>query len=145
MPDRVVAGAWRLPFVRFAVVGAVTGAIHLGGFVLLRTWWEPVVANAVALTVATVVNTEGNRRISFTEERSEPVWRQHVKAAVALLASLAVAAVAFSALDPGHRVLEVAVVVGADATSILVRYLLLRHWVFPPTRGGVLARPDHHG
>lgn len=125
--DRVVAGPWRVPFVRFAAVGAVTGVLHLGGFVVLRTWWGPVAANAVALTVATVVNTEGNRRISFTEDRSDPVWRQHVKAALALLASLAVATAAFSAVEPTHRVLEVVVVVGADATSVLVRYLLLRH------------------
>ncbi|MDO8143844.1 MULTISPECIES: GtrA family protein [unclassified Isoptericola] len=134
----------RSSFVRFVLVGAGTGVLHLGVFVALRAWLDPVAANAVALSLATVVNTEGNRRFSFPGPKDDPVWYQHVKAALALLASLGLSAVAFSALEPARRGLEVLVVVGADATSTLVRFLLLRFWVFRPARGGGRARRDRH-
>lgn len=133
------------PVARFVLVGATTGVLHLGGFWLLRTWWEPVAANAVALVVATVVNTEGNRRLTFPGHEPVPVWRQHLKAGFALAASLGVSAVALTLVTTSHRVVELALVVAADGVAAAVRYLLLRHWVFRAARPAPSARSNPPG
>lgn len=127
--------AWvflRHPFVLFVAVGAATGVIHLAGFISLRTWLDPIPANAVALTVATLVNTEAHRALTFRDHRPCARWRLHLKAGITLAGSLLLAALLLASVPAQVRVWEVVAVLASDAITTIVRYLLLRLWVFPP-------------
>lgn len=133
MPDpSILAVVLKHPVPRFVGVGAVTGFLHLGGYLVLRGWLDPVGANAIALTVATLVNTEGHRALTFIGHRPDHRWRQHAKSGLALGLSLALSAVVLAMVAHTDRLLEAAAIVASDVAATIVRYLLLRLWVFAP-------------
>ena len=122
----------------FAAVGAFTTVLHIGLFLALRQTLSSLVANAIALAVATPVNTALNRLLTFTVRGRHRLVRDHAQAGVIFLGGLAMTSVAlivFGALWPGHPALVgVAAVLLANATITLLRFLLLRAWVFNPAR-----------
>ena len=116
-------------FLRFAVVGGGSGVVNVVLYVLLRTWWPPLAANLVALAVATVANTEANRRITFTTDADS--WRRtHVKGLLSFALYYAFTSGALLALhqavrDPSHAT-EAVVLLLASVTGTGGRFLFLR-------------------
>ena len=122
----------------FAAVGALTTVVHVSLFLVLRTRMGPLPANAIALAIATPVNTSLNRYVTFDVHGRRRLARDHAQAGVIFLAGLAMTSLALSVLGsiwPDRPALVgVIAVLGANATVTLLRFLLLRAWVFNPAR-----------
>jgi putative flippase GtrA len=122
----------------FAAVGALSTLAYLGLFWVLRSVTGAMAANAVALLVTAVANTAANRRFTFGVTGRAGVWRQHLEGLAVFGLGLAMTTGALGLLardthDPG-RAAELAVLVAANAAATLVRFVLLRSWVFQPNR-----------
>ena len=122
----------------FAGVGALTTVLHVVLFLVLRGPLGPLSANALALLVATPVNTALNRLLTFRVHGRRRLVRDHAQAGVIFLAGLATTSLAlwlFGELWPDRPALAgVIAVLLANATVTLARFLLLRAWVFNPAR-----------
>jgi putative flippase GtrA len=118
---------------RFAVVGVFSTVAYLVLFAALRTTTGTQFANLVALLLTAVANTAVNRRVTFRVATGNPLRQQAQGLAVFSLAlavtsgSLALLAVLVQAPS---RHLELVVVIVANAIATLLRFVLLRAWVF---------------
>ncbi|WP_182899313.1 bifunctional glycosyltransferase family 2/GtrA family protein [Microbispora sp. H10830] len=119
----------------FAVIGAISTAAHLALFWMLRSVLPPVAANAIALLVTAVANTAANRRFTFGVRGRAGALRHHLGGLVAFVAGLALTSGGLAALPGGaSRAAELAAVVVANGLATLLRFLLLRSWVFAPRK-----------
>ncbi|WP_141575252.1 bifunctional glycosyltransferase family 2/GtrA family protein [Actinomadura sp. WMMA1423] len=130
----------------FAVIGAVSTIAQLILFVLLRLVMGPLWANALSLVATTVGNTAANRRFTFGVTGPGRALRQQLEGGAAFLLGLALStgglALLHAAAPGAGRGVEVAAVVAANAVATLVRFLLMRAWIFHPRRlGAPPARP----
>jgi putative flippase GtrA len=129
---------------RFALVGVVSTVLYLLLFLALRPLTPPLAANAAALALSAVTNTAANRRFTFGRRGRAGLLTHHFQGLVVFglclgLTTLALAGI--EALAPGaSRTVEVAVLVVANAAATLLRYWLLRLWVFGP-RAAAPGRP----
>jgi putative flippase GtrA len=123
-------------FMRFSLVGALCTPIYLGLYLALRGPLGPAAANAVALLVATVVNTVANGRFTFGGQNAGWRLRAQVESLVVFGISLALtggALAALRALDPhAGTATELSMLVAASIGGAWLRLLLLRAWVFRP-------------
>ncbi|MEV4160535.1 bifunctional glycosyltransferase family 2/GtrA family protein [Nonomuraea dietziae] len=119
----------------FVVIGIVSTLSYLLLYSLLRLVAPAYAANAVALFVTAVANTAANRRFTFGVKGSAGAIRHQVEGLVAFLVGLALTTGGLALLPSGapHWVELVAVIV-ANGLATLVRFLLLRVWVFNPDR-----------
>ncbi|OPG03402.1 bifunctional glycosyltransferase family 2/GtrA family protein [Microbispora sp. GKU 823] len=119
----------------FAVIGAISTVAHLALFWLLRSVLPPVAANAIALFVTAVANTAANRRFTFGVRGRAGALRHHLGGLVAFVAGLALTSGGLAALPGGaSRAAELAAVIVASGLATLLRFLLLRSWVFAPRK-----------
>ncbi|MGW0194997.1 glycosyltransferase [Nonomuraea sp. NPDC003201] len=120
---------------RFAIVGVVSTLAYLALFSMLRQIVSPLAANAVALLVTAVANTAANRRFTFGVKGSVGAMRHQLEGLIAFFVGLALTSGSLALLPAGvsHGVELVAVII-ANAAATLVRFLLLRVWVFNPRR-----------
>jgi putative flippase GtrA len=120
--------------VRFAAIGVVSTLAYALIYLALRGASSPAAANAIALAVTAVANTQANRRWTFGLRGRERLARQHAAGAIVFLLTLAVSSGALfllHTLDPrASRVVELAVLIAAGVTATVTRYLGLRFWVF---------------
>ena len=129
---------------RFALVGIASTVLYLLLFLALRAAAPPLAANAAALALSAVFNTAANRRFTFGRRGREGLVTHHFQGLVVFgfclgLTTLALAGL--GALAPGaSQAVEVVVLVAANAAATVLRYWLLRLWVFGP-RGAVAGRP----
>ena len=131
---RGVARVARRQLPSFAAIGVVSTLAYLGLFWVLRAVTGAMAANAVALGVTAVANTAANRRFTFGVTGRAGVWRQHLEGLVVFGLGLAVTTAALGLLAPDGRPAELAVLVAANAAATLLRFVLLRSWVFHPRR-----------
>ena len=134
---------------RFAAVGAASTLAYLLLFVVLRAGLGAQPANLVALLVTAVANTAANRRFTFGV-RGEGVARHQLQGLLVFGLGLAVTSGALAALswispDPS-RFVEVAVLLLANLAATVLRFVLLREWVFstrrPAQTASHRAEPD---
>jgi putative flippase GtrA len=122
--------------VRFGAIGVASTLAYLLLYVLLREPLGAQAANLVALLATAVANTAANRRLTFGVTGSDGAARSQLQGLIVFGAALALTSGSLAALhaasDPG-RVVEVTVLVGANALATALRFLLLRHWVFRRT------------
>ncbi|MEV3983376.1 bifunctional glycosyltransferase family 2/GtrA family protein [Nonomuraea sp. NPDC049758] len=120
---------------RFAIVGVVSTLAYLALFSMSRQVVPAQLANAVALLVTAVANTAANRRFTFGVKGSGGALRDQFEGMVAFLVGLALTSGSLALLPGGvsHGV-ELVAVIAANAAATLVRFLLLRVWVFNPRR-----------
>ncbi|MGY1686993.1 glycosyltransferase [Geodermatophilus sp. SYSU D00804] len=120
--------------VRFAVVGVLSTLAYLLLFVLLRGVVAAQPANLLALLVTAVANTAANRRVTFGIRGGPGAGRHQLQGLVVFGLALALTSGALGLLhlaDPTPaRGLELTVLVGANAVATLLRFVLLRGWVF---------------
>jgi glycosyltransferase involved in cell wall biosynthesis len=128
--------------VRFGTVGILCTLAYLLLFVLLRPL-GPQAANLLALLVTAVANTAANRRFTFGVRGSAGAARHQFEGLVVFVVGLALTSGSLALLhligDP-PRVVELAVLVLANLGATVLRFVLLRGWVFHPRRkamGGV--------
>jgi putative flippase GtrA len=121
--------------VRFAGVGIVSTALHLGLFAALVRGGAPSqLANGVALVVATVCNTALNRAWTFGVSGRRRLVFQHGQALVIFAITYAATTVALAVLgalvpDAGTAA-QTAVVAAANVLSTAARFVAMRRWIF---------------
>ena len=124
----------------FAVIGVVSTLAYLVLFSILRAVFPAYMANTVALAATAIANTAANRRYTFGVRGSSNALRHQIEGGVAFLIGLALTNGALAVLHaasatPAHTV-ELAALIAANAMATLVRFLLMRAWVFNPKRNG---------
>ncbi|ORB01044.1 sugar translocase [Mycolicibacter minnesotensis] len=127
--------------VHFATIGICSTLAYLALFVLLRPLGAQV-ANLIALLVTAVGNTAANRRFTFGVRGSANAVRHQFQGLLVFIIGLALTSGSLWALhsvsDPS-RAGELAVLVLANLAATVVRFVLLRCWVFHPRRTGVVT------
>ena len=132
---RLMAAA---PLARFLAVGLASTLAHALLFLALRGVLGAAGANALALAVTAVGNTAANRRFTFGVRGRNDLLRHHVRGALVFLLTLALtnsALLVLHGLDatpPGA--VELAVLVAANLTATVTRYVAMRTWVFARRR-----------
>jgi putative flippase GtrA len=124
---------------RFLAIGVASTIAYALLFLLLRGGIEATAANAVALALTGVANTQANRRFTFRIRGRAGLIRQHLAGGLVYLLALALTGGALDLLGrldthPG-RLLEVTVLVVASALATITRYAALRTWVFAHRHG----------
>jgi glycosyltransferase involved in cell wall biosynthesis len=119
---------------RFLAIGVLSTLAYALLYLALRGPLGPAAANALALALTAVANTQANRRWSFRIRGRAGLLRQHAAGAIVYLLALGLTDGALrllSGLDPRRGpLLEVAVLVLASAVATATRYVALRSWVF---------------
>jgi putative flippase GtrA len=120
--------------VRFAAIGVVSTLAYALIYLALRPAAGAGAANALALAITAIANTQANRRFTFGLSGRDKLARHHAAGAVVYLLTLAITSGALLALhliDPTPaRVVELVVLVTASVTATVTRYVGLRFWVF---------------
>jgi putative flippase GtrA len=123
--------------VRFAVVGVFSTVAYLVLFLLTRNSMGAHGANVLALLSTTIANTALNRRFTFgvvgPQRRTRHQLQGLIVFGLALGLTSGMLAVAHSLHSAPSAAVEVAVLVTANAIATLMRFLLLRRWVFHRT------------
>jgi glycosyltransferase involved in cell wall biosynthesis len=120
--------------VRFGAIGVLSTLAYALIFLALHAASGAGVANAIALALTAVGNTQANRRWTFGLRGKAGLVRQHLAGAVVFILTLALTSGALfllHTLDPGaSRAVELFVLIATGVTATVTRYLGLRFWVF---------------
>jgi len=140
---RLLAGA-RLT--RFLAIGVCSTAAYAILYLLLRGAIGSGGANALALAITAVGNTQANRYFTFRVRGRERLLRDQAMGGLVYLLTLGLtmgALALLQAIDPQPSALvEVVVLVTASVCATVTRFLALRSWVFSPLRRqGAIERP----
>ncbi len=124
----------------FAVVGAVCTVAYLGLYAVLQPATGPQAANLIALLVTAVGNTAANRRFTFQVRGTRGAARHQLQGLVVFLAGLALSsgalAVVHLARPHASPLAEIGGLVAANVAATLLRFVLLRLWVFREPAAG---------
>jgi len=123
--------------VRFSAIGALSTVAYLALFVLARGAVGAQAANLFALLTTAVVNTAANRRLTFGIAGRAHAATHHVQGLLVFGVALSLTGGALAVLHTlAHtpaRAIELVVLVPANLTATVVRFVLLRRWVFRTT------------
>ena len=125
----------------FAVIGVLSTLAQLVLYLGLRTFLPPLAANALSLLLATIANTAANRRFTFRVTGSG-AFRQQLEGGLTFLLGLALSSGVLALVSGGSRGVEVVALVGANGLATIVRFLLMRAWVFHPRRVSTRPSPE---
>ncbi len=123
--------------VLFAAIGIVSTVAYLLLFLALRGLTGAQGANLVALLVTAVANTAANRRFTFGVRGRTGVARHQFEGLLVFGIGLALTSgslALLTAVAEPSRVVELVVLVAANLLATVVRFVLLRGWVFHPRR-----------
>jgi putative flippase GtrA len=118
---------------RFAGIGVISTVVDLGLFLLLRPALGTLGANAVALALCSIANLVANRRITFSDRAPFPRRDQLLGGLAVFATSLTlttVALLAVAGIGASSVTSDLVAIVVANGAAALVRFLLLRAWVF---------------
>jgi putative flippase GtrA len=123
---------------RFGAIGIASTAAYLVLFVLLHGLLGAQGANLAALLITAVANTAANRRFTFGVRGSANAGRHQLQGLVVFAITLAITSASLDALHvlvaTPTKAVEVAMLVAANFAATLIRFVLLRAWVFAPKR-----------
>jgi putative flippase GtrA len=124
--------------VRFAAVGVASTLAYLLLYLLLRDPLGAQGANAASLLVTAIGNTALNRRFTFRVRGRDHAGRHQLQGLIVFAIALAVTsgtlAIAHAVNPAPPTAVEVAVLFAANGVATLLRFLLLRRWVFRPEK-----------
>jgi putative flippase GtrA len=156
---RVLCGAFRVPvrshtdkvqlptgmrrqLPSFAIIGVISTVVQLGLYALMRLLMPVLPANVVSYFLAAIANTAANRRFTFGVIGSARVVRHQMEGGVAFVVGLVISTAGLAAVHAvsphASRLVELAALFGFNLFAALIRFVLLRAWVFHPRR----ARPE---
>jgi putative flippase GtrA len=123
---------------RFVVIGVASTLAYVVLYLVLRSGMGSQAANASALLLTAVGNTAANRRYTFAVRGRNRVLRHQAQGLAVFGLALGVTAGSLAllhALAPSaSQALEVAVLVVANLAATVLRFVLLRGWVFRERR-----------
>ena len=132
-PPAEVPATLTRQLVRFAAVGVASTLAYLALFLLLRPGLGAQASNLVALLLTAVANTAANGRVTFGVRGQADRARHQVQGLAVFGLGLALTsgslALVHATGDPS-RAVEVVVLVLANLAATLLRFVLLRRWVF---------------
>jgi putative flippase GtrA len=118
----------------FGAVGLASTLAYFGLYWVLRDVTSAAVANVVSLLITALANTAANRRLTFGVRGRWMLARDHTGGLVALAIALAITTTSLAALhtaDPSAgRVAELMVLGSANLAATVVRFVLLRAWIY---------------
>jgi len=124
--------------VRFAGVGVASTVAYGLLFVLLRGAMGGQAANLLALLVTALANTAANRRLTFGISGWHGAGRHQFQGLVVFAVGLALTSGSLALLHllagAAGRLVELAALGVANLAATLVRFLLMREWVFRQPR-----------
>jgi putative flippase GtrA len=134
----VPAGMTR-QLVRFAGIGVASTLAYLVLFLALTgAGFGGQAANLLALLVTAIANTAANRRLTFGVTGRAGAGRHQVQGLVVFGLGLALTSGSLALLHAAGaapaRLVELSVLVAANLAATLLRFVLLRAWVFRPAR-----------
>lgn len=142
--DGVPAGLVR-QVVRFAGIGVCSTLAFLVLYIALRPGLGAQVANFLALLITAIGNTAANRRFTFGITGRRHAARHQVQGLIAFGLGLALTSGALALLHGewphAGRIVELAALVAANLTATVLRFVLLRAWMWRPHRRRTTA--DH--
>jgi putative flippase GtrA/glycosyltransferase involved in cell wall biosynthesis len=122
---------------RFAAIGVLSTLAYLALYLVLRTAMSAQASNALALLLTAVANTAANRHYTFGVRGPSSALRHHVHGLAVFVAALALTALALAGVHAATgrppRIVEVAALVVANGAATILRFVLLRNWVFRST------------
>jgi putative flippase GtrA len=128
---------------RFAAVGAASTLAYALLYVALRPLMQAQAANALTLLLTAIANTAANRRFTFAVQGRARVVRHQAQGLVVFGLALALTSGSIAALHllapTAARAVELAVLTAANLIATVLRFVLLRVWVFRARRSAPLA------
>ena len=132
------------PLARFAAVGVVSTMAHALLFLAFRGVLGAAGANAAALSLTAIGNTAANRRFTFRVRGRADLLRHQLRGGLVFVLTLALtngALLVLHGVDPAPpRAVELAVLVAANLTATVTRYVAMRTWVFAQRCRGASPR-----
>jgi putative flippase GtrA len=116
--------------IRFAAIGVLSTLAYLVLFVLLHGPFGAQVANLVALLVTALANTAANRRFTFGVRGGSGAARHQAQGLLVFALGLGLTSGSLALLTHPSRVLEVTVLITANLAATVLRFVLMREWVF---------------
>ncbi|WP_457028901.1 GtrA family protein [Kitasatospora sp. P5_F3] len=133
-PDAGSSGTMKRQLPAFLVIGILSTLFYLLLYVAARQVVDAQLGNLIALLVSAVANTAANRRFTFGITGSEGALRHQLQGGVAFVVGLALSSGALALLElaapDASRVVEVGGLIVANGLATLVRFLLMKVWVF---------------
>lgn len=137
-PRPALPSGMRRQLPSFAIIGVISTLAQLVLFIVFRGFMGPLPANATSLMITAVLNTAANRRFTFGVTGTTGAFRHQLEGGLAFLTGLALSTGGLALLHlfvpHAPRTFELAALVTANGTATLVRFLLMRVWVFHPRR-----------
>lgn len=125
-------------FAWYAAIGMVGTGLYFGLYNLARLRLEPFAANAAAVGLSMGFSFVANRRFTFKRRGRERWIRQAAEFTVVFLTTLAISSAAlvvlFSWRSAPAQLEENLALAASTGAVFLIRFALLRAWVFHPTR-----------
>ena len=123
---------------RFGAIGVASTIAYTLLYLALRPVLVAQAANAIALLVTAIGNTAANRRLTFAIRGAANSVRHQIQGLAVFglalaLTSLSLVFLHAAAAHPS-RSLELAVLVAANLVATVLRFVLLRSWVFRARR-----------
>jgi putative flippase GtrA len=123
---------------RFAAIGVLSTVAYVGLYAALRPLVVAQAANALALLTTALANTAANRRVTFAIRGRARALRHQTQGLLVFGLALALTASSLAllgAFDPrASHAVELTVLVGANLLATVLRFVLLRAWVFRSRR-----------
>jgi len=124
--------------IRFAAIGVVSTLAYALLYLVLRGPLDAEAANALALLLTAIGNTAANRRLTFAIRGGGRAVRHQLQGLVVFALALALTSGALFALHAFSphpaRLAELVVLVVANLLATVLRFVLLRSWVFSARR-----------
>jgi putative flippase GtrA len=125
---------YRSQFLSFGAIGVISTLAYLLLYLVLRHGISAQAANAVALLTTAIANTAANRRLTFGVVGRDGLVRHQLQGLGVFAAALALTSVSLAILHAitatPPRVAELTVLVLANLAATILRFVLLRGWVF---------------
>jgi putative flippase GtrA len=123
----------------FTAIGGALTLAYLVLYLALRDVLGPQPANYLAWALTAIADTAANRRLTFSVADRVGQARAQLEGLLVFALGLALTSAAVAVLEtfvgsPG-RVLELGVLGGANVAAGVLRFELLRRWVFGERRG----------
>lgn len=143
---RVSAGAGqgrlRMQVLMFGAVGVGSILAYALLYLWLRQGTSAQVANLLALVIIAVVNTAANRRFTFGVRGATNRLRHQAQGLAIFVVGLGITSGTLWLVDRlgnDRHTLEVAALTAANLVVTVMRFVLMRMWVFTPRRRRVAA------
>lgn len=115
---------------RFGAIGVASTLAYVALYSVLRSVQPAAIANALALLVTTIGNTAANRRFTFGVRGRGALVHDHLAGLASLVVALVITTAAIGLLDQfssrPSRLVEIGVLVGANAIATICRFGVLR-------------------